>query len=146
MAPAFMQPTAVSSLTEPVTIRKGTDGARSRASGERGHAVEAGQGVVGEDEVGLELLDLAQERFAGIHPPGGEGDAGPLELVLHELGVHRHVFQNEDAKGAGPMRDSACRMRPRRLAGIGLRSVARRRVAPIYLKSRSFGESARGRL
>ena len=32
MAPAFMQPTAVSSLTEPVTMRKGVVGARSRAS------------------------------------------------------------------------------------------------------------------
>ena len=31
MAPAFMQPTAVSSLTDPVTIRKGTAGTRSRA-------------------------------------------------------------------------------------------------------------------
>jgi hypothetical protein len=27
-----------------------------------------------------------------------KGDLGPLELVFHELGIHRHVFQNEYAE------------------------------------------------
>ena len=94
-----MQPTAVSSLTEPVTIRKGTEGARSRARESAAIPSKRGTAVVGENQVGLELLELVQEGLPGIHPPGGERDAGPLELVFHELRIHRDVFQYEDAKG-----------------------------------------------
>ena len=93
-----MQPTAVSSLTEPVTMRNGTAGARSRASESAAHAVEPGQGVVGEDEVGPEGVELRRGTTPGYPPAGLEGDPGSPELVLDELGVHRHVFEDQDAE------------------------------------------------
>ncbi len=66
--------------------------------GERRHAVESGEGVVGEDQIRREVVDLAEERLARIHPPGGEWNAGALELVLDELRVHGHILEDENAE------------------------------------------------
>ena len=98
MAPAFMQPTAVSSLTEPVTIRNGVAGAKLPSQGERGHAIETGQGVVGEDQVGLKFVELPEEFVAGIDTAGVEWNIGTAELVFDELGVHWHIFENENSQ------------------------------------------------
>jgi hypothetical protein len=39
-----------------------------------------------------------KESVAAVDPPGQERDAGALQLVFHELGVHGYVFEDEDAK------------------------------------------------
>jgi hypothetical protein len=39
-----------------------------------------------------------KEPVAAVDSPGQERDAGAPQLVFHELGVHRHVFEDEDAK------------------------------------------------
>ncbi len=46
----------------------------------------------------MKAVQLLQETVPGIHPLGHERDPGPLELILHQLGVHRHVFQDEYAE------------------------------------------------
>ena len=65
---------------------------------EGGHAVEPRQGVVGEDDVGPELFELALERVASVHSPCVEVHARPAELVLDELGVHRDVLEDQDSQ------------------------------------------------
>ena len=94
-----MQPTAVSSLTDPVTIRKGMLGARSRARDSARHPIEAEGGYSP-----TESREVESRPAPGGSRPGvstrrdDEWDPGPLELILHELGVHRYVFENEYAK------------------------------------------------
>ena len=79
--------------------QEGDTGGALPGQRERGHAVEAGEGVVREDQVGAERLQRVQELVTTLHPSRGEGNAGALQLVLDELGVHGHVFEDEDAKG-----------------------------------------------
>jgi hypothetical protein len=64
-----MQSTAVSSLTEPVTMRSGTSGARSRARERAAIPSNRGEGVFGEDDVGA--IALQPWRNASGCPPGG---------------------------------------------------------------------------
>ena len=65
---------------------------------ERAHSVELRQGIVRQNHVRLKTVQLLEELVPRVHPAGDKGDPGPLELVFHELGVHRHVFQNEYAE------------------------------------------------
>ncbi len=62
--------------------------------GESRHAVESGEGVVGEDHVRTELLQRMKESVTAVDSPGQERYAGTLQLVFHELGVHWHVFKD----------------------------------------------------
>ena len=77
-------------------MRKGVAGRPLPGQRQRRHAIEPREGVVGEDQVGAELVELAQEAVPGIHPAGVERNAAPLELVLDELRVHRYVFEDQD--------------------------------------------------
>src|SRR5687768_7562022 len=65
---------------------------------QRSHAIETGQRVIGENDVRPELLQLPQKLVPAVYPARRKWNAGPLELVLHELRIHRDVFENEDAK------------------------------------------------
>jgi hypothetical protein len=39
-----------------------------------------------------------KERVTAVDSPGQKRDAGALQLIFHELGVHWYVFEDEDAK------------------------------------------------
>jgi hypothetical protein len=69
--------------------------------GERGHAIEAGKRVVGEDQIGAELIQLAEKCVPAVDPAGEERYAGPLEFVFYELGVHGHVLEDQDPERIG---------------------------------------------
>jgi hypothetical protein len=103
--------------------RPGHDQERDRRrplprQGERGHAVEARKGVVGENQVGMELVDLAEEFFAGIDATCIEWYPGPLELVFHQLSVHGHVFENQDPQALSRHSCSVARPVLARLPGV----------------------------
>jgi len=85
---------------------------------ERGHAVEAGKGVVGEDQIGAEFVELVEECVSAIDSAGEKRNTSLRELILHELGVHRHILENQNSErvfrhadpvrcGAAPCRATA---------------------------------------
>jgi hypothetical protein len=65
---------------------------------ERGHPIEPRQGVVREDDVRAELLQLSQVGIATIDPPRLKGHGRALELVFDELGVHGDIFEDQNSE------------------------------------------------
>ncbi len=53
--------------------------------------------MVREDQIGIELAQGAREIGSGVDAACGAAHAGAAQLVLHELGVLRHVLDEEDA-------------------------------------------------
>ena len=69
-------------VDRPGDDQEGDGGNPLPGQGERGHAVEPGKGVVGEDQVGLELRQLAEEGFPAVHPPGRRTECGPARARI----------------------------------------------------------------
>lgn len=62
------------------------------------HAAEPRDGVVGEDEVGRKVSQLAAEVRFGVDAAGAAGNLGPLQLPLHELRVDVAIVDEEDVE------------------------------------------------
>ena len=80
--------------------------------GECGHAVETREGVIGENQIGAEVVQLPEKAVPAIDSAGQERNAGALELVFHELGVHGHIFQDQDPERMQRHADPSRQERP----------------------------------
>ena len=77
-------------------------GGRSLArDGERLHAVEGGQGVIGEDQLVMPARDGGDEVRARAHAIDPEVELGGAEIFADELRVDAAVLEMEDARDAG---------------------------------------------
>jgi len=66
--------------------------------GQRGEGVEAGQPVVGDDEVPRLLFQRGVQGFSRFHPAAGGRVAGPLQFVLEQGGIVGRIFDEQYAK------------------------------------------------
>src|SRR2546425_12440199 len=74
---------------------------------ERVAGAEAWEGMVGDDQVGRELVQRAYVIDLGIYAAEGATNSRAPQLAVHQLGVGRDVLNEEDAgrwggRGCGP--------------------------------------------
>ena len=62
---------------------------------ERLGPAELRHGEIRDDEMGLELVELAPKIRFGLHPAALEIEASALQLALHQLGVGFAVLRNQ---------------------------------------------------
>ena len=65
---------------------------------ERLHAVEVGQGVIGQDDIRREFVQPAHVIFPGRNASRGERDFAPAQLPFEQIRGGRFIFQNQDAQ------------------------------------------------
>ncbi len=66
---------------------------------ERRQAVERrGHAEIGQDEIGFEFLQRALEIPARLDAPRGKFQPGAAQLALAQLGISRHVLDDQDAQ------------------------------------------------
>ncbi len=76
---------------------KGSLGPQLAHDPQRRHAVELGQGKIGQDDGGLEFTQCIPQRLLGFNASPCAAQAVPLQLVEFALHVHVEVFDKEHA-------------------------------------------------
>ncbi len=97
---------------------------------------ELGQGIIRQNNVRLELDQVADEFLLCLHPPGHEIDLGFDQLAFDQLGVRRGVFEQQNVQlllHQDPRRLTRTGGKPRRARAGAPRRAARisRPPAPI---------------
>src|SRR5690606_30274813 len=60
-----------------------------------GFTIKGGQGMVSQDDVGLEFPDSPKKFLLVLHPAGGEGDPSSLQFLFCQFSIEGNIFQHQ---------------------------------------------------